>query len=387
MQFSLVKELQRGENRVALTPSGVSALTEAGHEVFVQSMAGAASHFSDQEYLDAGASLVYSSEEAFGRGSVVVKVQPPLEEEVEHITPGSTLVSFLQLAAGRNRLLDRLIEECVTAIGLELVTNSEGTKPLVTVMSEIAGQLAIQFAANLMLTNHGGRGLLLGSIPGVSGAVVVIIGAGKLGTMAARTALGVGSQVVLLDRSVPQLRRAQEKLGNVITMTATAHNLARSLSFADIAVGAITVPGHRTPHVVSREMVRSMKRGAVIMDTSVDMGGCFETSRPTTIESPTFESEGVLHCCIPNLPSLVCRTSSRAFSNSVVPRLLDMAARDSLAEAFLEDPCLREGVVCINGRVTNADLARLYGREEGDLMQELRALREEAGETKGGRLR
>lgn len=367
MQFSLVKEIRRGENRVALTPSGVGSLVAAGHDVFVQADAGEASHFSNLEYENAGANIVYSPEEAYARGEVVVKVLSPREAETDMIAPGKVLVSFLQLAAGRNRLLDRLLKEQTLALGMELMSDREGSKPLVTAMSEIAGQLAIQFGANYLLSDHGGRGLLLGAIPGMSGSVVTILGAGVLGTMAARTAKGMGAQVVLLDKDIGSLRRAQEMLGPISTMMATAKNIRHALSFADLAIGAISLPGDRTPHVVNRDMVRGMKQGAVVIDTSVDMGGCFETSRPTTIESPTFIAEGVVHCCIPNMPSLVCRTSSRALSNSIAPILLRFGKAGCVADVIMADNGLQDSVVTCAGKVTNAQLATLYQKEQGDL--------------------
>ena len=373
MQFSLVKEIRRGENRVALTPSGVGQLVAGGQEVYVQAGAGVASHFLDQEYQDVGATIVYTPEEAYARGEVVLKVLPPKEEEAELIQEDRCLVSFLQIAAGRDRLLDKLLDDHALALGLELVSHEDGRKPLVTAMSEIAGQLAIQFGANYLLSDHGGRGLLLGSIPGISGATVTILGAGTLGTMAARTAQGMGAQVVLLDRDITQLRRAQTALGPVATMMATAANLRRALAFADIAIGAVSMPGDRTPHLVDREMVRGMKAGSVIVDTSVDMGGCFETSRPTTIESPTFVAEGVIHCCIPNLPSLVCRTSSRALSHSITPMLMEMARVGGPVPLLRRIQGLRDGVVTFNGQVMNARVAELYARPLGDLPAALAA--------------
>ncbi len=378
MQFSLVKEIRRGENRVALIPSGVGTLVANGHEVFVQAGAGEASHYSNQDYQDAGASIVYSAEEAYARGDVVVKVLSPREEEVDMIAPGKVLVSFLQLAAGRNKLLDCLISEGTLALGMELISDADGRKPLVMAMSEIAGQLAVQFGANYLLSDHGGRGLLLGAIPGMSGAVVTILGAGVLGTVAARMALGMGAQVVMLDRDISALRRVMEKLGPVSTMMATPRNIRHALSFADIAIGAISQPGDRTPHVVSREMVRDMKQGAVVVDTSVDMGGCFETSRPTTIESPTFIAEGVVHCCIPNLPSLVCRTSSRALSVNIAPLLLRFGDSGCVADVILKDPGLREAVTTCGGKVIHPLLAQLYGKETGNLDVELSRLHSEA---------
>jgi alanine dehydrogenase len=378
MQFSLVKEIRRGENRVALIPSGVGTLVANGHEVFVQAGAGEASHYSNQDYQDAGASIVYSAEEAYARGDVVVKVLSPREEEVDMIAPGKVLVSFLQLAAGRNKLLDCLISEGTLALGMELISDADGRKPLVMAMSEIAGQLAVQFGANYLLSDHGGRGLLLGAIPGMSGAVVTILGAGVLGTVAARMALGMGAQVVMLDRDISALRRVMEKLGPVSTMMATPRNIRHALSFADIAIGAISQPGDRTPHVVSREMVRDMKQGAVVVDTSVDMGGCFETSRPTTIESPTFIAEGVVHCCIPNLPSLVCRTSSRALSVNIAPLLLRFGDSGCVADVILKDAGLRESVVTCGGKVIHPLLAQLYGKVIGNLDEELSRLHSEA---------
>jgi alanine dehydrogenase len=366
MQFSLVKETATCENRVALTPSGVGQLIAAGHEVFVQTDAGFASHFSDSEYQEAGATIVYTPEEAYARGDVVVKVLPPRKEEVEYLTEDRALLCFLQLAAGRESLLEQLLEQRTVGIGLELVSNRFGRKPIVISMSEIAGQLAVQIGSNYLLSGKGGRGLLLGAIPGMSGSVVTILGAGTLGLAAARTAMGMGAQVVLLDHNVCALRDAQRLLGPVSTMMATTKNMKHALSFADIAVGAISQPGQRTKHLVTRQMVRSMKKGAVVMDTSVDMGGCFETTRPTTLESPTFLAEGVVHCCIPNLPSFVCRTSSRSLSISIAPLLLQLAEEKQPLDAILADEGLRAGLVTANGQVTNRELADLYDRRMVD---------------------
>jgi alanine dehydrogenase len=377
MQICLVKETSRGENRVALVPSSVGMLVATGHELYIQSGAGEGSHFSDTDYQQVGANIVFSAEEAYARGEIVVKVLPPTPEEVEHLTSGC-LISFLQIAAGRKKLLDKLIDEKVLAMGLELIVDDQGRNPVVIAMSEIAGQLAVQFAANYLLTNNGGRGLLLGAIPGTSGAVVTILGVGTLGISAARTALGMGAQVVLLDKNLASLRYAQEQLGSVTTMVATPERVQYALSFTDIAIGAVSIAGHRAPHLVNREMVRKMKKGSVIIDTAVDMGGCFETTRPTTIESPTFIAEDVVHCCIPNLPSLVCRSSSRALSFAITPMLQQIAESGSLVKPLIASQGLRSGVVTINGTVTSRDLAEIYDKEHSNLMSQLKKIHQQS---------
>jgi alanine dehydrogenase len=328
--------------------------------VWVQAGAGERASFADDQYVQRGATLVFSPEEACGRGDLVLRVGAPSQEELELLNPGATLVSFLHLAMASRSYLDVLLERRITAIGAEIIQTRHGERPVLASVAEIAGKLAVQVGAQYLQTREGGRGILIGGAPGVAPANVVIVGAGVLGTCAARAALSLGARVSLLDVDIRRLRSAEYHLGaGLVTGIASPHGLAAALRTADVLVGAVQVPGGRAPVGVTAEMVASMPRGAVIIDMAMDQGGCVATSRPTSIESPVFTEKGVLHYCVPNLTAMVARTASYALSHVLYPYVSHLAAH-GFAHCGAD---LARGTYVHDGRVTQRTLAELSHRD------------------------
>ena len=329
MDFGVPREVRPGEQRVGLTAPGTDALVRGGHRVLTERGAGVAAGFSDEEYRKVGATVVYSAEEVWRRAAVVVKVSRPTADEHAFFA-GQTLFAFLHLSVASPDLLSALQAREMTAIAAEMIQADDGTFPVLHPTSEVAGRLAPVIAGALLETNipgvakndQLGRGILLSGIPGVPPANVVILGAGVVGGNAARAFLGVGAQVTILDKDGSRLRGVDAACqGRVVTMLATPYNIAKAVSFADVLIGAVYVVGHRAPVLVTREMVRSMRPRAVIIDFSIDQGGAVETSRPTTHRDPVFVAEGIIHYCVPNAPARVARTASHAWSNAVLPYL------------------------------------------------------------------
>jgi alanine dehydrogenase len=362
MDIGIPRETFRGENRVALSPPAVKTLVQHGHKVYVEEGAGLPSNYLDADYARAGATIVYSPEESFGRGQVIVKVQRPTPKEDDLLRDGQILFSFLHPAAARKDQVRTLLEKHVTAIGYEIIEEDSGALPLVRTFSEIAGQMCLPIAARCLETKCGGRGILLGGAPGVPPAEIVIIGAGNVGRSAARTAQGLGASVTLLDIDVNQLRRALRRLNaGAVTATATPQHIEKALSYADVLIMAVMVRGgRRAPMVVTRDMVRQMKKGAVLIDTAIDQGGSVETSRPTTLDSPTYIEEGVVHFCVPNMSSAVPRTASRVLSNAALPYILDIAD-ECIEDAMRNHRPLARGVFLYNGHCCNKEIAHLFG--------------------------
>lgn len=350
-----------GENRVALTPAGARTLAARRHEVVVESGAGHASHFSDEEYRAAGAHVVYDPEEVFGRSGLVMKVAPLRDEEIARLREGQAVIAFHHLAAAGRESLDRLLRSGTTLVGYEVVEDARGDLPILHAMSEIAGQLAVHVAAHCLETRRGGRGILLGGSTGIPPAHVVVLGAGVVGTWAARTALGNGAQVTILDRDLAALRRAGGDLGrSAVTQVAHERAVARAAAFADVLVGAVLVRGERTPHVVTRDMVRTMKPGSVIVDVSIDQGGCVETSRPTSLADPVFVAHEVTHYAVPNMASAVARTASLALSYAALPFVQFLADRGA-GPALKECPGLAAGTYLFRGELVSESAGRAHG--------------------------
>jgi alanine dehydrogenase len=356
MEFGVPSEVRTREYRVGLTPAGVDTLAKAGHTVYVEQGAGAAAGFDDEEYRVVGARLVYSAEEVWRRAQVVVKVTRPTADEHLYFQ-GQTVFSFLHLAVASPDLLNALRERRMTAIAYEMIEDDDGTFPVLHPTSEVAGRLAAIIAGSLLETmscrtaddRPGGRGILLGGIPGVPPANVVILGAGIVGRNAARAFLGMGAQVTVLDSDIRKLQQVDEWLaGRAVTLPAAPFNIARAAAFADVLVGAVYVAGHRAPVLVSRDVVRSMRPRAVIVDFSIDQGGCVETSRPTTHRDPIFVAEGVIHYCVPNVPARVARTGSYALTNAIAPYLLDLG-RLGLDAALQVQRALHRGLTVYRG--------------------------------------
>lgn len=363
MRFGIPKEILYEEKRVALAPAGVDSLVRSGHTVYIQSGAGEGSHFSDEEYRKTGAQIVYSAEEAFARGEVIVKVAPLSEEESDMLQDNQTLFSFLHLAVGKKKIIDNLIRKKITAIGYELIEEEERL-PVLHSMSEIAGQLAIQVAEKQLESfSKGGRGILLGGITGVAPAAVVIIGAGVVGISAARAALGRGAQVIMIDRDLNRLRQVDTAFKKrVTTVMANPYTITRGVKFADVLIGAVLIKGEKAPHIVTEDMVKQMKRGAVIVDVSIDQGGCIETSHITTLSDPVYVKHDVIHYCVPNMPAIVSRTASYGLNNASLNYILEIAEH-GLSNALLGDSGLAKGVCTYNGYCCNESIANTFNLE------------------------
>lgn len=349
MNIGVPKERRPYEFRVGLSPMGVGLLAAAGHICFVEASAGLGAGFSDDDYLRAGAQIVYSADEAFGRADVILKVARPTMDEIRLLADGQTLLGLLHLASARPDKVEAMAQKQVTTIAYEMIRLDDGSLPVLRPLSQIGGRMTAQIAASLLLNGRGGKGVLLGGVPGVAPAEVVILGAGTVGTEAARTFLALGAHVTLLDRDLTRLQTCEARFeGRVTTLVSYPFNVAKVTRYADVLVGAVLVSGERAPVVVTREMVRHMKARSVIIDMSIDEGGCVETSRPTTHDQPTFLEEGVIHYCVPNVPGIVARTATHAFLNAAWPYIQLLADR-GVAAALDASPALRRGLVMRDG--------------------------------------
>ncbi|NWG00485.1 MAG: alanine dehydrogenase [Thermoanaerobaculaceae bacterium] len=361
MEIGIPKEKGAQEHRVALTPSGVKTLVQSGARIVVESGAGHDAGYADGDYQSAGATTVYNRAEVFGRSELVVCIQPPGKVAREYLRPGHVVVANWALPAARPEDFNWLREREITAIGLEVIENEEGQAPVRMCMSEIAGRLALTVGPGLLLNEFGGRGILFSGSPGVPPASMVIIGAGVLGRAAAATALGLGAHVILLDRSVEHLRYACTHVGqSVPTMLATKPNIEKALSFADLVLVAAAQQGERAPLLITREMLKLMRPRSVIMDLSIDMGGCCETSRPTYFPNPTYEVDGIVHFCVPNLPSVAARSATLALPNALLPLLLEIVEK-GFERAFAENRGLCRGTYLLRGACCKESLARMFG--------------------------
>ncbi len=363
MRIGIPKETAREEKRVALAPAGVNTLVKSGHTVFIETGAGLESHFTDDEYRAVGANIVYNAEEIYHRSEMIVKVAPLTEEEADMLQEDQIIFSFLYLAVGKKSIIEKLLSKNVTAIAYELIEKDEQL-PILQSMSEIAGQLAISLGERFLGSDSQfGRGILMGGIAGVAPAAVVIIGAGVVGFNAARTAHARGAHVIVLDKDLKKLRRINDLISKSITTVASNHyTITRGVKFADLLIGAIQIKAGKTPHIVTEEMVKSMKKGAVIIDVSIDQGGCVETSRPTTLSDPVFIMHDVIHYCVPNMPALVSRTASYGLTNASLEYLCEIAD-NGLSRALLSNIGLAKGVCTYNGFCTNEVIADAFGLE------------------------
>lgn len=355
------------ENRVALCPSGVQVLTNNGHEVWVELNAGASAGFSDHEYSEAGARIVESAKEVF-QAQVVLKVEPPSLDEIQMMTRKSLLISALQLSIQPEDFLRKLIDKKITAIAWDYLQGADGSFPLVTAMAEIAGNTSVLIAAEYLSKVNNGLGAMLGGIPGVKPSEVVIIGAGSVGEYATRAAIGLGATVKVFDEKTYKLRRLQNQIGQkLFTSVIQPEALTEALLTADVAIGAVRAPHGRTPCMVSDEMVQCMKKGSVIIDVSIDQGGCFETSEVTNHEFPIFEKYGVIHYCVPNIASRVSRTASAALNNIFAPLMLNIGREAGIDNLIKQDDGVRHGVYLYKGMLTNKFLSDTYGIPFKDL--------------------
>lgn len=358
MIIGIPKEIKDNEYRVSLPPGGALTLTKQGHQVRVQTDAGEGSGFSNQEYEDAGAKIVKTAAEAWD-AEMVMKVKEPLKEEYDFLRPDLTLFTYLHLAAVEE-LTHALIEKKTLGIAYETVQLPDGSLPLLTPMSEVAGRMAIQVGAHYLEKMHGGRGKLLGGVPGVTPCDVVIIGGGVVGTNAAQMALGMGARVTIIDIDVERLRYLSQVLhGNLITLASNTFNIATAASYADLLVGAVLIAGAKAPCLVTREMIKNMNPGSVIVDVAVDQGGCVETVHATTHSDPIYFVDGVLHYCVANMPGAVPRTSTYALSNATLPYAVKLADHGP-RKACKADPALALGINSIDGHLTYQAVADAF---------------------------
>ena len=368
MIIGLPKEIKDNEYRVGLTPAGVRALTDAGHRVVVETNAGAGSGFEDSLYQRAGANILNSADEVWGEGDMIVKVKEPIEPEYPRMRENQLLFTYLHLAPDVE-LTDQLLKRKVTGVAYETITDRRGTLPLLTPMSEVAGRMAIQVGAHYLEKMSGGGGVLLGGVPGVPAARVVIIGGGVVGTNAAKIAVGMGAHVTIIDNNLDRLRELDDIfLSKISTLASSAYMIHDAIHTADLIVGAVLVPGASAPMLVTRNMLKDVPNGAVLVDVAVDQGGCVETTHPTTHSAPTYYVEGVLHYCVANMPGAVPRTSTFALTNATLPYALRLA-NNGLQAAVAKDAGLKEGVNTYAGKLTYEAVAISQGKEYTSLDQ------------------
>lgn len=367
LYIGIPKETSFQELRVALVPETVSLLVSNGHRVKVESNAGEGASFTDRDYSESGAEIVHDKREIF-QCDIIFKVAPPIEEEVEMMPGHQTLISALQITIQPKQILAKLMEKKVTAIAWDYIRDNTGAFPVVRTMGEIAGTTSILLAGDLLSCFNQGKGMMLGGIAGVQPTEVVIIGAGTVGEYATRAAIGLGASVKVFDNSQSKLRRLQNETGiRVYTSVIQPKVLAKALMRADVVIGAMRAPLGRTPCIVTEEMVEQMKEGSVIVDVSIDQGGCFETSRVTSHDQPTFVEHGVIHYCVPNIPSRVSRTASFALSNIFAPILLEMGDRGGAKEFIAQDPGFRSGVYIYKGILTSEVLGKVFHLKYKDI--------------------
>ena len=361
LTIGVPREVKEGEHRVAVTPDGVHELVASGAPVIIEAGAGVDSSISDDDYHRAGASIVDHAADVWARADLVMKVKEPKPEEFEYMRPGLVLFTYLHLAA-YPEVADALIEHAVTGVAYETVQLPTGALPLLAPMSEVAGRMATQVGAHYLEREHGGRGVLLGGVPGVRPARVVVLGAGNVGWNSAWIAQGMEAEVLLLDKNLDRLRWVDQiHQGRIVTLASNRGAVERACIEADLVIGAVLVAGGRAPIVVTEDLVRSMKKGAVIVDCAVDQGGCIETTRETTHADPVYELHGVLHYAVGNIPGAVPHTSTYALTNATLPYARELATR-GVADATAADPELAFGVNTVGGSVTNAAVAEALDR-------------------------
>lgn len=351
MIIGLPKEIKDNESRVGLTPAGVKTLSDYGHTVLVEKNAGIGSGISDDEFRTAGGQIVETADEVWQRGEMVVKVKEPVGPEYQRMREGQLLFTYLHLAPDP-KLTQAMLASKITGVAYETITNDEGHLPLLTPMSEVAGRMAVQVGAHYLQKPEGGRGVLMGGVPGVLPAKTVIIGGGVVGINSIKMAVGLGANVTVLDKNLERLRYLDDIFGAKIkTLMSNDYNVQEAIANADLVVGAVLIPGAAAPHLVKRDMLKTMHKGAVIVDVAVDQGGCIETTHPTTHSNPTYYVEDVLHYCVANMPGAVPRTSTFALTNATLPFALKLANK-GFKDAIAKDNHLKAGVNTYAGQIT-----------------------------------
>ena len=359
MIIGIPKEIKNNENRVAIIPAGVRAFSQAGHQVLVEKSAGWGSGIEDKEYIQAGATIIETAEEVFKKAEMIIKVKEPLPSEYNLLKPGQIVYTYLHFASSLE-LTKAMMDRKIIGIAYETVQTEDGYMPLLAPMSEVAGKIASHIAAYYLAIPHGGRGVLMGGVPGVSPAKIVVIGGGTVGTCAAKVAAGLGARVTLLDISIKRLRYLDDVLPKNITLiVSNQHNIEEEIRDADAVIGAVLIPGAEAPKLVTEEMLKKMKPNSVIVDVAIDQGGCFETSRPTSHSEPVYKVHNVLHYCVTNMPGAFARTSTFALTNATLPYGLEIANK-GYKKALMENEALAKGLNVIDGKITYEPVARAF---------------------------
>jgi len=350
MKIGVPKEIKKGEYRVSITPDGVSELVRHGHKVYVEVEAGIGSGFKDLDYFTAGADVLNTAKEIFDVSDMIVKVKEPQPEEYTLIRRGQIVFTYFHFASS-NELINAMVFSGATCIAYETIQKKDGSLPLLIPMSEIAGRMAIQEGAKYLEKNQGGSGILLGGIPSVKPAKVVILGGGVVGQNAAKMALGLGADVTIMDTNIQRLRYLSEILPNLHTLISNNYNISNEIKDADLVIGAVLITGQKAPFLIKRDMLKTMRKGSVIVDVAIDQGGCIETSKPTTHENPTYVVDGVLHYCVTNIPGAVPRTSTRGLTNVTLPYILEIANK-GIIKIVLDNDEISKGINISNDKIT-----------------------------------
>ena len=362
MIIAVPKEIKTNENRVALTPAGTLELTKRGHQVYIQHSAGENSGFPDSEYEAAGASILPTAEECYSRAEMIMKVKEPIESEYKLIKPDQLVFTYFHFAS-YEPLTKAMIESRAVCLAYETVEMPDRSLPLLVPMSEVAGRMAVQEGAKFLEKPMGGIGILLGGVPGVPPAKVLVLGGGIVGTQAAKMAAGLGAQVTLLDVNLQRLRYLADVMpANVVTMYSNELNIRRLIKNHDLVIGAVLIPGAKAPHLITRDMLKDMRKGTVMVDVAVDQGGCFETTHPTTHEDPIYTIDGIVHYCVANMPGAVPFTSTVALTNATLPFALQLADK-GWQQACRQNQALKLGLNVVNGKVVYKGVAEAFGLE------------------------
>ena len=360
MIVGIPKEIKNNENRVSLTPSGARELVQRGHTVYVQHTAGINSGFTDEDYEKAGAHILPSIEDVYGTAEMIIKVKEPIESEYGLVREGQLVFPYFHLACDQ-QLTEAMIKSKSVCMAYETVVDRQGALPLLIPMSEVAGRMSVQEGARFLEKPQGGKGILLGGVPGVKPAKVLVLGGGVVGTNAALMAAGLGADVTICDISLPRLRQLNEFMPkNVKTLFSSAHNIEQELATTDLVIGAVLIPGAKAPHLITRPMLKLMKKGSVLVDVAIDQGGCFETSHPTTHAEPTYEVDGIIHYCVANIPGAVPCTSTLALTNATLPYAVKLADM-GWEKACETDSGLKKGLNIVNGKVVFPAVAEAFG--------------------------
>ena len=360
MIIGIPKEIKNNENRVGMTPAGVAELTRRGHQVYVQHEAGQNSGFADEAYVAVGAGILPTIEETYARAEMIVKVKEPIAPEYGLIRPGQVLFTYFHFAADRT-LTEAMLKSGAVCLAYETVEKADHSLPLLIPMSEVAGRMSVQEGARFLERPQGGKGILLGGVPGVRPARVLILGGGTVGTNAAWMAAGLGAEVTIADINLDRLRYLSEIMPkNVTTLYSSGHNIRTELPTTDLVIGSVLIPGDKAPHLITRDMLPLMKPGSVLVDVAIDQGGCFETSHPTTHSEPVYTLDGIVHYAVANIPGAVPYTSTLALTNATLPYTIALAGK-GWKQACQDDPALALGLNVVEGKVTYKAVADLFG--------------------------